>query len=101
MWSSRAGVTPGLTRNWAPAATAASAWPGVRMVPAPTRMSGTSLAMSFSEVRALSVRSVSSMIRMPPSASARATGNRVLRVVDGHHRDDRGNVQNAGGVSHG
>ena len=28
-------------------------------------------------------------------------GNRVLRVVDGHHRDDRGDVQNAGGVSHG
>src|SRR6478735_5267069 len=74
MEASRAGVMPGLTRNLAPDWTAASAWPGVRMVPAPTRMSGTSWAISFSEVSAESVRSVSSMIFTPPATRARARG---------------------------
>src|SRR6476659_1608881 len=72
--ASRAGVVPGETRNCAPASAASLAWPGATIVPAPTRISGTSSATARIASSATGVRRVSSMTGRPPATRARATG---------------------------
>src|SRR5688572_24328512 len=68
------GVEPGDTRNCAPASRASFAWPGVTIVPAPTRISGTSAAIARIASSATGVRRVSSTTGSPPATRARATG---------------------------
>jgi len=68
--SSSRSVAPGLTRNCAPAAEAASAWSVLTMVPTPSTMSGTSAAIARTPSSAARLRSVTSMIGSPPATSA-------------------------------
>ena len=67
-----AGDVPGLTRNFAPASTAAWICAGSTMVPAPTWAPGTLRAISAMASSAAGVRSVTSMAGRPPATSARA-----------------------------
>ena len=74
---SNASVEPGLTMKRAPALTTSSTWPGHRMLPAPTSMSGTSLAMRSIAATPCSVRNVTSMAPRPDSSNVRASGTAV------------------------
>lgn len=72
--STTAGAKPGVTMKPAPAASAASACARVTTVPAPTRMSGTDLAIASIAWAAEAVRKVISAQGSPASTRARASG---------------------------
>ena len=72
--STTAGSKPGATMKLAPARTAASAWATDSTVPAPTRSSGTPVAMAAIAAAAASVRNVISAHGRPASTSVRASG---------------------------
>ena len=68
------GFNPGLTMNFAPAATARSTCSVVRTVPAPTSICGNCSAIMRIDSSAASVRNVTSAHGSPPSQSAFAKG---------------------------
>ena len=72
--SSSAGENPGEMKKLAPASAAASRSLGLRIVPAPVAISGTSAAMCRIASSAGGVRSVISAMWMPPANNARAIG---------------------------
>ena len=72
------GFNPGLTINFAPAATASSTCSIVRTVPAPTNISGCFSLMILIDSAAASVRKVTSAQARPPSQRASARGSASL-----------------------
>ena len=75
-WAARTtrGFIPGETPKSAPTAFTSRAVSGVRIVPTPTSISGTSWQIAVSPAIAASDRKVSSIAVMPPSSRARAIG---------------------------
>ena len=72
------GFNPGLTINFAPAATASSTCSIVSTVPAPTNISGCFSLMILIDSAAASVRKVTSAQARPPSQRASARGSASL-----------------------
>ena len=68
----RRGVTPGLTKNPAPASAAALIWSAVTIVPAPMNASGNIVASAVRAAIAAGVRKVISSTVNPPAIRARA-----------------------------
>ncbi|MGZ2452198.1 hypothetical protein ACVIRO_004952 [Rhizobium ruizarguesonis] len=64
--------------NFEPAATAASQWATLRIVPAPTSAPSTSAATARTASSAAGVRMVISIAFSPPATSARASGTADL-----------------------
>ena len=67
-------VVPGLTAKRAPALAAECAFISVNIVPAPTQISGNSFARRSIEFKAASVRSVTSIVLIPPESNASPSG---------------------------
>ena len=74
-YSTTLGLSPGLTMNFAPAATARSTCSVVSTVPAPVSISGSSLVNVLITSSAAAVLNVTSAHAMPPASSALPRGS--------------------------
>ena len=91
--ASRVRVLPGDTRNWAPADAACLAWSGSTMVPAPRKISGTSLGDPFDRVERH--RCAQRQFDHRHAARDQCAGDRygVLDVVDHDDGNDGDSVE--------
>ena len=96
--ASRVGVEPGETRNCAPASTASLAWPGDTMVPAPTRISGTSVGDRADRVERDGRAQGQLDHRQAALDEGACDRHRVREVVDDDDRHDRDEDSRDSGV---